>query len=140
MKKKRNTILLFIMAAALVFIPPKASAEVAPITEVEDKLENITAEEMKVLQQLFTLSQEITDLEKQEDKMNTDIDQLEAQITDLDQDINGSLGLRYYFNDNVRLSWSSELDWQDGEFHVEGAEQSLKESEVRHLISLGASF
>ena len=58
----------------------------------------------------------------------------------LDQDINGSLGLRYYFNDNVRLSWSSELDWQDGEFHFEGAEQSLKESEVRHLISLGASF
>ena len=58
----------------------------------------------------------------------------------LDQDINGSIGLRYYFNDNVRLSWSSELDWQDGEFHVEGAGQSLKESEVRHLISLGASF
>lgn len=58
----------------------------------------------------------------------------------LDQDFNGSIGLRYYLNDHVRLSWSSELELQDGEIHYNGLDQSLKESEFRHLISLGASF
>jgi hypothetical protein len=58
----------------------------------------------------------------------------------LSQDINGSIGLRYYFNDHLRLSWSSEIDLQDGELHYDGVEQSLKKSETRHLISLGSSF
>ncbi|MCF7718329.1 DUF481 domain-containing protein [Aeromonas jandaei] len=59
----------------------------------------------------------------------------------LGQDINGSIGLRYYFNDHLRLSWSSELEWQDGTFHYPGmADTNLIQSEWRHLISLGASF
>jgi peptidoglycan hydrolase CwlO-like protein len=86
-RKKRNAVILIFLAAALIFVPFKVYGEVAPITDVEDKLENITSEEMKVLQQLFTLSQEITGLEKQEGEINADIDELEVKISDLDKDI-----------------------------------------------------
>ncbi len=56
-----------------------------------------------------------------------------------EQAVQGSLGLRYYFNDHLRLSWSSELDWEDARLNT--PDYSLKNSkEWRHLISLGASF
>jgi hypothetical protein len=60
-----------------------------------------------------------------------------------EQSIQGSLGLRYYFNDHLRLSWSSELDWEDTrsdyqDIHPQLA--GLAGKEWRHLISLGASF
>lgn len=58
----------------------------------------------------------------------------------LDQEITGSIGLRYYFNDHLRLSWSSEMEWADGEMHFFGLDQAFKETEYRHLLSLGASF
>jgi len=55
-------------------------------------------------------------------------------------DLTCSIGMRYYFNDYLRLSWSSELAWEDGVFHAESLEQSISERETRHLLSLGASF
>ncbi|WED75277.1 DUF481 domain-containing protein [Aeromonas allosaccharophila] len=58
----------------------------------------------------------------------------------LDQDITGSIGLRYYFNDHLRLSWSSEMEWQNGALHYPGVDAEISESEWRHLLSLGASF
>lgn len=58
----------------------------------------------------------------------------------LNQEITGSVGLRYYFNEHLRLSWSSELEWEDGEVHIFGFEQTYKDTEYRHLLSLGASF
>lgn len=56
------------------------------------------------------------------------------------QSMQGSLGLRYYFNDHLRLSWSSELDWDDVWLDYLGTHQQLAGKEWRHLISLGASF
>ena len=56
------------------------------------------------------------------------------------QSISGSLGLRYYFNDHLRLSWSSELDWDDAWLDYQDARTSLSEKEWRHIITLGASF
>ncbi|MFM1641737.1 DUF481 domain-containing protein [Aeromonas salmonicida] len=56
------------------------------------------------------------------------------------QSVQGSLGLRYYFNDHLRLSWSSELDWDDAWLDYLGTHQQLAGKEWRHLISLGASF
>ncbi|MGL4353381.1 MAG: DUF481 domain-containing protein [Aeromonas popoffii] len=57
-----------------------------------------------------------------------------------EQSIQGSLGLRYYFNDHLRLSWSSELDWEDARLDDQDIHQQLASKEWRHLISLGASF
>jgi hypothetical protein len=57
-----------------------------------------------------------------------------------EQSIQGSIGLRYYFNDHLRLSWSSELDWDDTWLDYQGSHQQLAGKEWRHLISLGASF
>ncbi|WP_323875218.1 DUF481 domain-containing protein [Aeromonas veronii] len=56
------------------------------------------------------------------------------------QDLKGSIGLRYYFNDHLRLSWSSELDWEDADILVDTGSPEPRESEFRHLLSLGASF
>ncbi|MFQ2287425.1 DUF481 domain-containing protein [Aeromonas dhakensis] len=66
------------------------------------------------------------------------LDQPSPYIT-REQTVQGNLGVRYYFNDHLRLSWSSELDWQDYRIHLPGFE--LKSSkEWRHLLTLGASF
>lgn len=58
----------------------------------------------------------------------------------LAQSLNGRVGLRYYLNDHLRLSWSSELDLVDGWISLYGTRQSLSEKELRHIITLGASF
>lgn len=87
LRRKRSRILIILAAAVLAVAPLKASGEVAPITEVEDKLTNITEEERKVLEELFALSQEISALETQEESINTEIDDLEVKIKALDQDI-----------------------------------------------------
>jgi hypothetical protein len=31
----------------------------------------------------------------------------------LNQNVEASLGLRYYLNDNISLAWRSELEWDD---------------------------
>lgn len=54
--------------------------------------------------------------------------------------LNGSIGLRYYFNDHLRLSWSSELDWDDAWINVDGLREDISDKEWRHIITLGASF
>lgn len=56
------------------------------------------------------------------------------------QSVQGSLGIRYYFNDHLRLSWSSELDWDDVWLDYPGLPLTRNGKEWRHLISLGASF
>lgn len=58
------------------------------------------------------------------------------------QSVNGNLGIRYYFNDHLRLSWSSELTWEDiSSFYYNGALWEPHGNKVwRHTITLGASF
>ena len=56
-----------------------------------------------------------------------------------EQAVQGSLGMRYYFNDHLRLSWSSELDWEDNRINIPGLELN-NGREWRHLLTLGASF
>ncbi len=67
------------------------------------------------------------------------LDQPSPYIT-REQAVQGSLGMRYYFNDHLRLSWSSELDWEDSRLDYQGVQTPLSGKEWRHLISLGASF
>lgn len=54
--------------------------------------------------------------------------------------IDGSVGMRYYLNDNLRLSWSSELTWDDGYLEFEGIRSAIPDKEWRQTLSLGASF
>lgn len=58
----------------------------------------------------------------------------------LEQGINSDVGLRYYFNDHLRLSLSSELVWYDLAFNYRGDSQNIDQTEWRHFISLGASL
>ncbi|PJG60641.1 DUF481 domain-containing protein [Aeromonas cavernicola] len=52
----------------------------------------------------------------------------------------GSVGIRYYFNDHLRLSWSSELEWEDIWLDIAGTHIPLADKEWRHYLSVGASF
>ncbi|PJG60696.1 hypothetical protein CUC53_01185 [Aeromonas cavernicola] len=52
----------------------------------------------------------------------------------------GSIGLRYYFNHHVRLSLSSDLDWEDMHLNINDSDISIDNREWRHYLSLGASF
>ena len=67
------------------------------------------------------------------------IDQPSPYLT-RNQTVNGNLGLRYYFNDHLRLSWSSELSWDDSWLDYGGGRESLGDKEWRHTVTLGASF
>ncbi|MCF3097689.1 DUF481 domain-containing protein [Aeromonas australiensis] len=67
------------------------------------------------------------------------LDQPSPYIT-RDLEVNASLGLRYYFNDHLRISWLSEMEWLGGADNYSGQPQTYKESEFRHLLSMGASF
>lgn len=58
----------------------------------------------------------------------------------LNQDIAGSIGMRYYFNDHLRLSWSTEVEREEGELNVGSFSQTLNKTNYKHLLSLGASF
>lgn len=58
----------------------------------------------------------------------------------LNQDISGSIGMRYYFNDHLRLSWSTEVEREEGELNLGPFSQSLNKTDYKHLLSLGASF
>ncbi len=76
-----------ILALMVSLLPRVVSGNVQQITEVEDKLEGISEEEKKVLEELFSINQKITDLEKEEENINQDIDILEKQIKSKEADI-----------------------------------------------------
>ncbi|MGL5948431.1 MAG: DUF481 domain-containing protein [Aeromonas sp.] len=63
-----------------------------------------------------------------------------SPLIERSQDITGAVGLRYYFNEHLRLSWFSEMEWKDGVINLPGYDQRFKETEWRHLLTLGASF
>ncbi len=88
-RKKINLIIAIvcIMVISVIFIPPKVSGEVKQITEIEDKLDGITEEEKLVLEKLFTINQEIDELEREEDRISGEIETLQLQIQDLEHGI-----------------------------------------------------
>ena len=80
-------ILSIIILLAMVMIPLKTSAEVQPITDLEDKIQGISQEEKAVLEKLFSLSQEIDALEEEANKIKGEIDKLKIQTKDLETQI-----------------------------------------------------
>jgi peptidoglycan hydrolase CwlO-like protein len=59
--------------------------EVKPITEVQELLEGISEEEKEVLQKLFTLTQEIEEMEREELRISGDIKMLLTEIAEKEQ-------------------------------------------------------
>jgi len=63
------------------------SGQVQPITEVEEKLQGISDIEEAVLEDLFSLSQEIEEMERQKDKITFEIEQLRSESEKLSEEI-----------------------------------------------------
>jgi len=81
-------ILLTVICLAFILrVPSHAAGEVAPITELKEKLENISEEEAAVLSELFSLEQEIAALEADELRISDEINQLQRSILDLEKSI-----------------------------------------------------
>lgn len=83
-KKMKACYILMLSFLIMVIIPSHAAGEVVPITELKDKLENISEEEKKVLSELFSLEQEIAGLEADEQKLSEDINQLQNSIKQME--------------------------------------------------------
>jgi peptidoglycan hydrolase CwlO-like protein len=87
-KKIRNLMVMLLTFAVLtVSVTGQASGEVGPITDLEDKLGSISEKEKAVLNELFTLEQEIDSLEQEEGRINGDMEALQKQIAALGKKI-----------------------------------------------------
>lgn len=64
--------------------------DLKPITETEDKLEGLTREEKEVLSNLFILTQEILEMEKEEKRISNDIANIVNESKDLEEKITRS--------------------------------------------------
>lgn len=87
--RKKNRILIVLLAfiIMIIIVPRKASGEVAPVTELENKLEGISEEEKVVLVKLFQIQQEIDGIKTEEDIINGEIDKLQSQTKELENQI-----------------------------------------------------
>lgn len=84
---KNIIIMILVFAVVMLVFPMQASGEVKPIEQLNSQLENITKEEKAVLEDLFTLEQEIGTFQQEEDKIKGEIEELQGQIDDLGQEI-----------------------------------------------------
>lgn len=91
MEIRKKIKLFYIWTAVLlvlaIIVPGHVSGEVKPITEAQEKLDGISEEEQKTLEKLFTLTQELEELEREEARLNGEIDQLKAKIAETDKSI-----------------------------------------------------
>jgi chromosome segregation ATPase len=67
----------------ILLVPSHAAGEVATITELKEKLENISEEEKAVLTELFAIEQDISTLEADEKKLAAEIERLQESIRKL---------------------------------------------------------
>lgn len=87
MKQTRSVPLIsiiLVMIIAFIRLPSVASGDVKPITEAEEKLENISEEEKAVLEELFFISQRIDEMELEEKQIAKDIDRIQIDIEEIE--------------------------------------------------------
>ncbi|NLK27385.1 MAG: hypothetical protein GX306_03450 [Clostridiales bacterium] len=84
--KPLHLIIPFALAifGAFILLPSHVTGEVAPITEMEDKLKNISEEEKEVLGKLFTITQKIEEMELEEARITEEINQLMIDIHNIE--------------------------------------------------------
>jgi len=91
MKKSKKInyriIIVALLLLVLITVPINVSGEVKPISDMEEKMEGISEEEKKVLETLFTLSQEMSEMEQEETELSVEIETLQQKITDLEEEI-----------------------------------------------------
>lgn len=76
-----------IMMITLMVIPYHASGEVKPISQLQEKLDGISAEEKAVLERLFTINQKMEELEGEIQQITGEIDAIQVHIKDLENKI-----------------------------------------------------
>lgn len=110
-KIKRISIIMFIIMGSFLLVRQSVLADVIeyvkrslimndnePIAQVKDTIDELTIEEKKVLETLFTLTQEIDVLEKEEKRLTNDINIIELDIEQLEIDIEDK---QEAYNDNI---------------------------------------
>jgi peptidoglycan hydrolase CwlO-like protein len=85
--RKWKMIIVFAIIPVLISAPIPVSGEIAPIEDTREQIENISNEELQVLEKLFLISKEIESLEAEEVRINTEIISLKEQITELESSI-----------------------------------------------------
>ena len=80
-------ILIFIVTFSIIGVKNRVSADVKPIEEVQNKLKGISDEERSLLDNLFKLTQEMEDMEREEAKANSEIETLQLEMKSLENKI-----------------------------------------------------
>jgi peptidoglycan hydrolase CwlO-like protein len=78
---------MMILVFLLIIAPAQVLGDVKPITDMEDKLEGISEEEKKVLEELFTIAQKINETKQEQTEIISEIDDLQVQVSDLETEI-----------------------------------------------------
>jgi len=87
---KFSMFLAITLVTAFVFadtLPHYALGQVQPIMDIEEKLQGISDVEIKVMEELFTISQNIEEMERQEEQTKQEIETLKSEIAKLENEI-----------------------------------------------------
>jgi peptidoglycan hydrolase CwlO-like protein len=92
MKRTKKFSLFLVITLVTVFVfadtlPRHALGQVQPIIEIEEKLQGISDVEIKIMEELFTISQNIEELERHEAQTNQEIEILKSEIARLENEI-----------------------------------------------------
>ncbi|MBP1756511.1 MAG: hypothetical protein H6Q59_2909 [Firmicutes bacterium] len=79
-----------LMIPIMSIVPLRAMGEVAPIEDTREQIENISQEQMAVLEELFVITKEVEALEQEEAKLREEIKDITTRITDLEDDIDAT--------------------------------------------------
>lgn len=79
--------LIFVFTFSIIGLRNRVSADVKPIEEVQNKLKGISEKERNVLDNLFKLTQEMEDMEREEAKANSEIGTLQQEMKGLESKI-----------------------------------------------------
>lgn len=87
MKWKYSLIYVLVLSVSLLVKPYKVTGEVKNIEEADEQLQGISIEEQQTLERLFILTQEIEQMEREEDRISEEINELIIEIDQLDRSI-----------------------------------------------------
>jgi peptidoglycan hydrolase CwlO-like protein len=87
MKWKYSLIFVLVLSVSFLVKPYKVTGEVKNIEEADEQLQGISIEEQQTLERLFILTQEIEQMEREEDRITEEINELIIEIDQLDRSI-----------------------------------------------------
>lgn len=83
-RRKGKRLFIYLLAMIMIFpaCPSKVSGKVKTITDMQDKLNNVSDKQKDVLEKLFSITQEMDGLKLREEKLNKVITVIKQQIYD----------------------------------------------------------